>query len=270
VSKPRIEGVCHICGNIGPLSFEHVPPNAAFNDRPVVAIPFEQAIDIGPGDELPRGKIQQRGMGDHTLCERCNNNTGSWYGPAFVEWCYQGLDILIRADGRPTLIYLHYIFPLQIIKQISTMFFSAVNEQFQEHHQELVEFVLNSDKKYLPPQYGFYVYYNIQGTLRFNSIVATLNLASGQISAFSEITYPPYGYVMTVNNTPPPHDKLYNISHFARYAYNEFDTVPLRLPVLPTFLTLPGDYRTLEEIQDQKLKSQAAKTRIRNRSPTTR
>jgi len=174
--KPRIEGTCHICGTHGPLSFEHVPPRAAFNDRPVVAIPFDQALSLGPNDETPKGKIQQRGMGGYTLCERCNNNTGAWYGPAFVEWCYRGLDILIRAGGKPSLIYLHHIIPLQIIKQVVTMFFSAVREDWHKKNQELVEFVLNPERRYLPPQYGFYVYYNIQGTLRFNSIVATMNI----------------------------------------------------------------------------------------------
>lgn len=30
------DGVCNICGNYGKLSFEHVPPKGAFNDRPVI------------------------------------------------------------------------------------------------------------------------------------------------------------------------------------------------------------------------------------------
>lgn len=59
----RVVGICHICGIHGPLSFEHVPPRSAFNDRPVAAMPFEQALHLGPDDKLPKGEVQQRGMG---------------------------------------------------------------------------------------------------------------------------------------------------------------------------------------------------------------
>jgi hypothetical protein len=34
----------------------------------------------------PQGKINQRGSGKHTLCHRCNNDTGGWYGRAYVEF----------------------------------------------------------------------------------------------------------------------------------------------------------------------------------------
>ena len=63
----------------------------------------------------------------------------------------------------------------------------------------------------------------------------------------SEITFPPFGYVMTIDDEP--HEKrLVEITHFSRYGYNEFAVFPLQLPVLPTHLWFPGDYRTKEEI----------------------
>ncbi len=48
MAKKRREGTCHICGCYGPLSFEHIPPHAAFNDRPVIRVEFEQAMSLGP------------------------------------------------------------------------------------------------------------------------------------------------------------------------------------------------------------------------------
>ena len=47
----------------------------------------------------------------------------------------------------------------------------------------------------------------------------------------------------------PPHPDLFEISHFARYAYQEFAVTEVRMPVLPTHLGLPGDYRTLDQIE---------------------
>src|SRR3712207_733867 len=88
-------GICHICGASGPLTFEHVPPQKAFNNKPVIVLPFD-ASHLGP-DPLAhgaKGRVQQRGLGDYTLCARCNSVTGSWYGGDFVDWCYQGAVIL--------------------------------------------------------------------------------------------------------------------------------------------------------------------------------
>jgi hypothetical protein len=34
MGKRTKNGRCHICGNVGELSFEHVPPEKAFNNKP--------------------------------------------------------------------------------------------------------------------------------------------------------------------------------------------------------------------------------------------
>ncbi len=248
MAKKRREGTCHICGCYGPLSFEHIPPHAAFNDRPVIRVEFEQAMSLGP-DEQAKGPKQQKGMGGYTLCARCNNNTGAWYGNQFVSWCYQGMDMLVRTNGKPTLIYLNYIFPLQVLKQIVTMFFSVTHEGFRKPHEELVRFVLNPEKRYLSPKYRFFVYYNITGNLRTSGIVAAMNLGkSRKPTVMSEITFPPFGYLMTIDSEPPD-ERLIEITHFARYDYNQFVVMPLQLPVLPTHTLIPGDYRDKKQIQ---------------------
>jgi hypothetical protein len=246
MSFKRPEGICHICGSYGPLSFEHIPPRAAFNNRAVVKIKFEDSLELGP-DATAKGPIQQRGMGDYTLCEKCNNITGTWYGNQFVSWCYQGMEMLVRTNGKPSLIYLNYLLPLPIIKQIITMFFSVNSETFHTLSEELVRFVLNKEAQYINPKYRFFVYYNTTGALRSSGIAGLLDIKSGKTSLMSEITYPPFGYVMTIDSDPPD-KRLFEITHFARYSYNEFVVLPLRLPVLPTHLSLPGDYREKEQI----------------------
>ncbi len=240
-------GTCRLCGTVGPLSFEHVPPRAAFNDRPVFA--FGGGVDvyaIGPDDE-PRGRIQQRGMGAYTLCGRCNNKIGRWYAKPFVNWCVQGMEILSRSRWRPTLIHLNYLLPLSIIKQIAAMFFSVNQLGFADKNPELVKFVLDQKAKYLSPKYRFFVYFNHEGRFRTSPIVGMGNFFKRELSVMSEITYPPYGYVLTLG-TPPPDPRLVEITHFARFDYNEFAVLEMRLPVLPTHTFVPGDYRTKEEI----------------------
>jgi hypothetical protein len=98
------EGTCHLCGTYGPLSFEHVPPKSAFNDRPVLLGSIDDVWDADLDDTKLRGKIQQRGAGSYTLCGWCNSFTGRTYAPGLAAWCHQGMEIMQQAWGRPTLI----------------------------------------------------------------------------------------------------------------------------------------------------------------------
>lgn len=157
------------------------------------------------------------------------------------------MELLQRTGGRPSLIYLHYVFPLSIIKQVVTMFFSVNTDQFRHAHPDLEAFVLDRRRKYLPARYRFFVYFNIEGRHRALGTAGMLNIRSGAIHVMSELNYPPYGYLLVFDNAPPD-DRLFEITHFARYDYGQFKVMELRLPVLPTHTSYPGDYRTREQI----------------------
>lgn len=246
MSRNKVFGICHICGKNGELSYEHVPPKAAFNDLTFIRAKAESVVTLGPYD-VPRGRIQQGGIGEYTLCYSCNNNTGGWYGRRFVNWCYQGMNILIRSNGNPSLIYMNYLFPLAILKQIISMFCSINANTFSKANPELISFLLNKEKKYLNPKYRFFCYYNIEGRARYVGLAAKINIFDNTNIPLSEISFPPLGYVMTLESEPPD-NRLFEITHFARYDFNEFAVMNLKLPVLPTYLWYPGDYRTKAEI----------------------
>jgi hypothetical protein len=251
MAKRRREGVCHLCGEFGPLSFEHVPPAAAFNNGPVIGSPIGTMLE--DGFEAPaRGKINQRGAGDYTLCERCNNRTGSWYAHEFSRWCRQGTDVLVRSGFKPRLIYLHYVFPLRILKQIITMCFSINTPRWREKHYELEQFVLDRDRRWLHDRYRVFAYYNVDGCYRrVGNSMAMINLKKSTRSIqVTEISHTPFGYVVAVDGTHPD-SRLCEITHFQRYEYDEFEVAPLHLPILPTHLPIPLDYRSASEINEQ-------------------
>lgn len=250
MGRKKVEGVCAICGYTGKLSYEHVPPEKAFNESRVMKARFgEHLVQLGPNRKT-KGRIQQRGLGEHSLCGRCNNKTGSWYGAHFVKWCYQGMDILQRCGGKPTLLYLNYLFPLQIIKQIVTMFFTVSNGRVGNAYPYLKKFVLNKEDKYLPPNIRIYVYYNIEGRFRWtgNSLMVDFEEEHPNINDCLEFSFPPFGYYMSCSGMNAPHPEQFEISHFARYGYKEFSIQEMHLPVLPTWSVIPGDYRSREEV----------------------
>ncbi len=257
MARPKsVVGTCHICGAHGPLTFEHIPPKAAFNHHRTMRLKMDDVIALGP-DASPSGPAEQGGIGKHTLCGKCNNDTGAWYGGRFVEWCYQGMDILIKAEGRPTLAYINHIYPLEIIKQIATMFFSVNNEKFREAHPDLVKFVLDPRAKGLPPDLRFFVYFCTSSRWRFIGTSGIMRIDRNETIIVSEMNYPPYGYVLTLGSAPPD-DRLLEITHFSRCTPGVCRDIPMQIPVLPTHSMYPGDYRTREEI---------LRTAAQNRAP---
>ena len=61
--RKTILGVCRLCGEYTKLSFEHVPPKAAFNDRPVVNANIKMLIKKEADLDDVSGKMNQRGAG---------------------------------------------------------------------------------------------------------------------------------------------------------------------------------------------------------------
>ena len=247
MSKKIKTGYCKLCGNINKLSFEHTPPKAAFNDKPVISYKLEDVINLGPG-EIPNSKYNQsqRGMGEYSLCEKCNNDTGAWYGKHFIEWCYQGMDILIKSNGNPKLIYLHYLFPLAIIKQIISILICSAHRGFTNAHTYLRYFLLNKEKRYLPERYHIYVYFYCSGVFRNTGLIIEGRI-NGKMIPQIEFTYPPFGYVLTIDELHPD-KRLTEITHFSNYGYKDFKVQTLEISSLPTHLGLPGDYRSKKEI----------------------
>jgi hypothetical protein len=89
-------GICCVCGKQGKLSFEHLPPEKAFNDNAILLAKIEVVRSGGHPDNYEEGAgKQQRGSGKHTLCEPCNSSTGNWYAPHYVDLAKQGMELLM-------------------------------------------------------------------------------------------------------------------------------------------------------------------------------
>jgi hypothetical protein len=243
-----MKGTCSICGLYTDLTFEHIPPKSAFNNSPVMILGGKEAILHKP-DEIFHGKILQKGFGAYSLCAKCNNLTGAWYVNHFKDWCHHGIDILKRTNGKPGLVYLHYLIPLRIIKQIFTIFFTVNKNNLHSKHPYLVDFILNKEKKYLPPEYRIFCYYNWEGGTRSVGISGIGHANGKPPTILSEFSFTPYGYVFCINSDAPNPD-LFEITHFANYGYDEVKVMAMDLKVLPTFLAYPGDYRTKEQIYE--------------------
>ena len=247
-----MEGACHICGTFGKLSYEHVPPSSAFNDRPVLHTTLLKLLNKANLDGLT-GKKLQRGAGSYTLCERCNSLTGHWYGGAFAEWAHQAMNVIVATRGQTTLIHHFHIFPARIIKQIICMFFSVNSPDFRLAHPDLVKFVLDRDTKYFPSNIHLYAFYTMADRSRSAGVTVRADRIHGGVRfhTISEMTFPPFGFLLTID-CEWPDKSLGDISGFANFDFKDWVCgLTMRLPIMPIYTAYPGDYRSREEVLRQ-------------------
>jgi hypothetical protein len=203
-----------------------------------------------PGTTVTNGRYQQRGAGRYSLCGKCNNDTGAWYGTPYVDFARQAMVILFRSKGELSLAYPYGIFPLRVLKQIVVMFFSACGPGLRKAHPDLVRFVLNRDLRIFPGYIDIwaYLHHPTQSTSTRQSGVTGLINRGGKSHVFSEIAFPPFGLIMSLKG-PPLNEQLCNLTHFCERPFNAWDVVYKKLPVFPVVSFYPGDFRTVDEIK---------------------
>ena len=269
----KVHGRCHLCGLTRELTFEHIPPRSAFNKHTVLYNDIHHMLQ----QDIPKpftGKQKQGGIGRYTLCGGCNSFTGAEYGSSYVAWAAQGMEVVFWTRSSPVIEMPFHILPLHVMKQIVSLFLSVNPISWRDGNPDLVEFVRWPTRKYLDPKYSIYAFYSVSAMQRQSGTTVLAKISDTfqnmGIHAFSEITYPPFGYVMTVQSRSverQPHDRrLVEITYFANYAYRQYHPVYLKLPVLPIHTYLPGDYRTEEQVahdvQENKRKSQEMANRL--------
>lgn len=234
------EGICNICGRLGKLSFEHVPPNKAFNDKPVLVAKGRQLFQGLQGAQL-KTRENQRGVGGYTLCVSCNNDTGGWYGRAYVDWIDQVVSLLLRVKDDSNLITCHFsIHPLRVFKQIIAMFFSVNSPRFRTCHPYLEQFVLNKEIKNLPPNIRLYAGITSSLTSRSVGVSGLLRGSDGMV--FSEIAFTPFVFVLTFDSECPD-SRLFDMTHLASYSYGDEAPLDMTFPLLYINTAYPADYR---------------------------
>jgi len=236
------EGFCRLCGNYGKLSFEHIPPKKAFNDHQQLLRTMEDHLSTRPYSRF------RKGLGTYSLCGRCNNLTGAWYGPAFVNWTKQGYAWLDKVEGEKILSLPYYIRPLNVLKQVLVMAAAMAPEVSLPAHKELRQFVLSPYQRHMPSDYRAFIYFGLKGQLRFNSGMALLDTQGGGSDFIvAEVALPPFGYCITRpiggRKSIAESKGLHNITWFGNYRFNEWTNIHLRIPTRETHFPSPLDYR---------------------------
>lgn len=257
-----MNGKCHICGEYKELTFEHIPPRKAFNDSRGFVYSGEEILHSSnfPWDtkNIKREQLQ-KGIGKYTLCGKCNNDTGSWYGNEFVDFINKSYQIINQnkiITNSWLSVTIPEIYPLKIAKQIVSMFLSNNSEYFSDRHPLLRSLILSKGKKGISPDdYGLFLFILKSNYGRSAGVTPILKTDTGSSRVVSEFTWFPFGYVLELN--PKYIKKEYcDITFFLnKFNLDDKRSINLTLPIRECHSILPTDYRTKEEIFEDTLKN---------------
>ncbi|WP_155941650.1 hypothetical protein [Maribacter sp. Hel_I_7] len=246
-----IKGICHLCGQNTDLSFEHVPPRTTFNkNTKYTSVDFEDYIKIkNPLKEKPKGKIKQGGIGYNSFCKECNSFLGANYVPAYKRWVQGGFEILKNTEFCPHKYLIKEVEPLKILKHIISMFLAINGDWYLETYPELSDFVANPESQKLSDKFRVFTYLTKAEKLRYISHVAKVDTALGTHIKCSEIAFPPYGAVLTIDFSGQI-NFLNDITRFRDFNLSKKTNLTVNMFQLPTNTGLsPLDYRKKSQLE---------------------
>jgi len=257
--RKAIQGSCKICGKQGELTFEHVPPRAAFNGIKYAEISPGEVIKLVSDENRMPWDIngldmvyKQGGVGGYYLCKTCNNSFGAWYIKEYIRFANTFHNILVESqtEGFQRLTFRIYQFrPLPIFKEIMTMFCDINNSCFNDN--ELRNFLLTRDaRQFNKERYKVFAYLWGNGFPRRNSLTAMV-LSSGQTLLVSEISSYPLGFVLSIDHSGASPMRTFEITDMVDYDYNDVIDMDFDLYLNQCQTPFPLDYRTQSEILSQ-------------------
>lgn len=233
-------GTCHLCGEFKELTFEHIPPKSALNNKPILIKKYEHQYDK---NSFVYGKSirSNNGAGSYCFCKSCNNNTGTWYAKDFSDFVLQAHGHFENTDSINRYNFINFTFkPLNVVKQILTMFLGVDHIGLLRDDKEVVSFLLNKENKILPEKYQIYIYNTISIHKRMYGI--QFNNINNNFNTHSEITFYPFGYFLTVDSSPPI-NKMTNITKFKEFSFNKEENYTIPLIYLKTEEIYLGLYK---------------------------
>jgi hypothetical protein len=239
----NIYGDCALCGKYKKLSFEHVPPQSAFNNKPIFRQTHEHLTDSNSFVYGLRMR-SNKGSGGYTLCESCNNDTGDWYARDFSDFAHQGVEILKNSNNPFYVNGFYQIKPLNVFKQILTMFIAIDKSGILRSNKALVNFILNKESIECPIEYKVYLYYTLSVKYRMMGYSFIMDPKLG-FQKWSEINFPPFGYVLAEDSLAP-FERMVDLTDFKNYKYDEKSSIEFIAPYLIVESPWIGTYKFIK------------------------
>jgi hypothetical protein len=249
-------GFCRICGEVRPLSYEHIPPRTGGNATTARGVDmWTVATSPDPLQFPTRGWFPaQRGIGGYVLCEPCNNNVGGRYATAYGWFAKTLLDRLAEHHAKvghlPGTIDLSLLdWPVGDIARagLIALMDLGIHDRLLRRYPGLTDLVVGGAGK-IPTglQLGLTLALGRRG--RLTAPICTCD--EHGCSVFAEVALAPFAWTLSITeNGLTPLSRTADVSDWLSYPPGECPgnmTVPVPLGFLES--PIPGDFRPPDQV----------------------
>ena len=237
---------CAICGDNRKLTWEHVPPQSAYNDAPLLrrhVIMVERH-----GGKYAKATSSMGELKRKTLCGQCNTGTARWYVEAYADFTKQmahyadrcpsgkvaehpNMDIMISKVISAKILTSLHIYPARVAKQALCMFCATCGtrlaDRYPDMYPEIRTRVLNKRSRGKIGDTRLWLYIRSVHGGKWTGLGLRHNRLTSP-SEYSEVSFWPAGWVLTFNGEERP--KLCEVTHWLRYDYDEKVSLLVHLP----------------------------------------
>ena len=259
MARQEHTGICHICGEYKKLTYEHIPPEAAFNSQRRKMSTVKELMENKKDNRAPwdieglKYKQFQQGTGFFTLCGECNSFTGAKYGVTYSDFIKAiGAEILkIPKEKRKQGLSFHVeqINLLAFFKQVISMFCSLNTEQFGISFKD---FLLNeSSTNFDTSIYKVCMYLHAGHVDRLVPFQTQLNIKTGNMEFCSEISTFPVGFIFyDISHNRTTSFCGSDITSFSQCDYSSLYNLDIQIPFLECNTPFGLDFRTFRDEQN--------------------
>lgn len=265
VHKRGALGPCHVCGQTGPLTFEHMPPRSAGNSHARRAVDLETSLAHPIGDFPSRGWVSmQRGVGLYATCASCNNFGGSTYVPHYLDftasviigleqWARQAESSGLTEAPEKLRMTMQRIHPGAVVRQVLFMLLAASgSEGLGRRYPVLREIVLEKATATLPPEMALRLTLLLANQRsRVHHVATEANFDTDRERALVEVAFTPFAWLLEIGD--PSDREAFDVSSWTEISPEEERQVELVTTVGSIVTAIGGDYRHRWQIPDEEL-----------------
>lgn len=271
--RQRLTARCMLCGQVKPLTKEHIPPKESGNkyrnvDHKISEWLKSQDLHVLPNNSKP----QQGGIYGYTLCAECNSLTGALYGGEYQKWAFGGFNALANFPKKPEELDTELgangrwagafhakvgskenpVHPGAFVRQVLSMFCSlSATWDIAERYPVIRRIVLEQSLEKLPDNLDLVMGLYLGPMLRFAGPQLVIDVGESLWQWVMEIAYPPYSFLLVLASNK--HETLNGavMNEMVIWELKQTAIYEAEFGVGFGWTPYPGDYRTSARIRQE-------------------
>ncbi len=179
-----------------------------------------------------------------SLCGTCNNNTGSWYNPAYVKFSVHCERFAKPESAGKFMQVCVEVQPQRVLKQALTSLLAVSQPGLTTKHSHLKDLVVGKETKAALAPVHLWLYLRANQGGRSSGLGFWVNYQKKLGQLVAEFSFWPLGWLLTLDELPV--EGAVDVSSWSEMGYHDTVEIELAVPCQWALGPYPADFRSPE------------------------